>query len=136
MSAEALSAVLHHSRARGTAKLVLLGIAWHTSDSPELGCFPSQETLAGYANISTRQVRRALADLETLGEIEVQVHGGIPSDSFSTNRYFILLDCPETCDSTLWHRYKIDEKVIHRQGGKVSSSGHLRHLHRTSKVAP
>lgn len=136
MSAEALSAVLHHSRAKGTAKMVLMGIAWHTSDSPELGCFPSQETLAGYANTSTRQVRRALADLEELGEIEIQVHGGIPSDTFATNRYFILLDCPETCDSSLWHRYKITEKLSTGKPSKSSSIGHLRSTHRTFKVAP
>lgn len=129
MSAEALSAVLHHSRSKGTTKLVLLGIAWHTSDSPELGCFPSQETLAEYANVSSRQVRRAIVELEILGEIEVDTHGGMSTDKFATNRYFITLDCPETCDSSLWHRYKIEEKVIHRTVPKSL-------LHRTSKVTP
>lgn len=121
MSAEALSAVLHHSRARGTSKLVLLGIAWHTSDSPELGCFPSQETLAEYANVSVRQVRRALAELEELDEIEIDKHGGLfGSGNNTTNRYYIRLDCPEECDSTLFHRY-MPEKVIHRHLAKRGS---------------
>lgn len=106
MSAEALSAVLHHSRSIGSTKVVLMGIAWHTSDSPELGCFPSQQTLANYANISTRQVMRAIIQLEELGEIEVDRHGGIiGSGNQTTNRYYIRLDCDENCDGTLWHRY-------------------------------
>jgi len=63
MSLEAMSAVLHHSKAAGTTKLVLMGIAWHLGDDPEDGAWPSQETLARYSNTSTRQVRRPLADL-------------------------------------------------------------------------
>ena len=104
MSAEAMSAVLHHSPATGTAKVVLLAIAWHTNDNPELGCYPSQETLAKYANTSVRTVRRALTELEYIGEIEIQRHGGIAAGSSPTNRYFIRTDCPEWCDNTLWHR--------------------------------
>ncbi len=104
MSAEALAAVLHHSPAQGTTKLVLLGIAWHTNDNPELGCYPSQQTLANYANTSIRQVRRALLQLEDHGEIEIIRHGGISAGSSPTNRYFIRVDCPEWCDGTLWHR--------------------------------
>lgn len=104
MSAEAMAAVLHHSPATGTAKVVLLAIAWHTNDNPELGCYPSQETLAKYANTSTRTVRRALNELENMGEIEIDRHGGIASGSSPSNRYFIRTNCPEWCDSTLWHR--------------------------------
>ena len=104
MSAEAMSAVLHHSPATGTAKVVLLAIAWHTNDNPELGCYPSQETLAKYANTSARTVRRALNDLELMGEIEIVRHGGVASGSSPSNRYFIRTDCPEWCDNTLWHR--------------------------------
>ncbi len=70
MSAEAMSAVLHHSPATGTAKVVLLAIAWHTNDNPELGCYPSQETLAKYANAAVRTIRRALQELVSNGEIE------------------------------------------------------------------
>ena len=104
MSAEAMSAVLHHSPATGTAKVVLLAIAWHTNDNPELGCYPSQETLAKYANTSTRTVRRALNELEAMGEIEITRHGGVAFGSSPSNRYFIRTNCPEWCDNTLWHR--------------------------------
>ena len=104
MSAEAIAAVLHHSEARGTDKLVLIGIAWHTNDNPEFGCFPSQETLAAYSNVSVRQVRRALEHLEQAGEIEIVRHGGLSAGGISPNRYFIRVDCPEGCDGTLWHR--------------------------------
>ncbi len=104
MSAEAIAAVLHHSPAAGTAKLVLVGIAWHTNDNPELGCYPSQQTLAKYANTSIRQVRRALLQLEDMGELEIIRHGGIAAGSSPTNRYFIRTECPDWCDGTLWHR--------------------------------
>ena len=110
MSAEALSAVLHHSKAVGSTKVVLMGIAWHTSDNPELGCFPSQKTLAEYANVSPRQVMRAIMELESLGEIEVIRHGGITgSGNQTTNMYYMRLDCPEGCDGTLWHRYMTEK---------------------------
>lgn len=99
-----MSAVLHHSPATGTAKVVLLAIAWHTNDNPELGCYPSQETLAKYANTSTRTVRRALNELEAMGEIEITRHGGVAFGSSPSNRYFIRTNCPEWCDNTLWHR--------------------------------
>lgn len=106
MSAEALAAVLNHSQARGTAKMVLVAIAWHTNDNPELGCWPSQETLARYANTSIRTVQRSLDYLEEIGEIDTEIHGGLAySGAATTNRYFIRLDCPAGCDGTLWHRY-------------------------------
>ena len=104
MSAEAMSAVLHHSTATGTAKVILLAIAWHTHAAPELGCYPSQETLAKYSNVSIRTVRRALNELEAMDELEIVRHGGIAAGSSPTNRYFIRTDCPEWCDNTLWHR--------------------------------
>jgi hypothetical protein len=105
MSAEALAAVLNHSHARGTTKMVLVAIAWHTNENPELGCWPSQETLARYANTTIRTVQRSLDHLVELGEIETEIHGGLSySGAATTNRYFIRLDCPQGCDGTLWHR--------------------------------
>lgn len=126
MSAEAISAVLHHSHAVGSTKMVLVGIAWHTSDNPELGCFPSQQTLANYANVSVRQVRRAINDLIELGEIEVVKHGGIiGSGNQTTNMYYIRLDCPDGCDGSLWHRYMV-EKLSTGRGQKSKATGHPR----------
>jgi hypothetical protein len=105
MSAEALAAVLNHSHARGTPKLVMVAIAWHTNDNPELGCWPSQETLARYANTTIRTVQRSLDYLADIGELEIEVRGGLSySGAASTNRYFIRVECPRGCDNTLWHR--------------------------------
>jgi hypothetical protein len=106
MSVEAFSAVLNHSQAKGTDKVILLGIAWHLSTDPELGCWASQETLASYANCSVRQVRRAITNLVEIEELEVVIHGGNNYGQIRpTNRYFVRLDCPETCDSTVAHSY-------------------------------
>lgn len=130
MSVEAFSAVLNHSKAKGTDKVVLLGIAWHLSSEPELGCWASQETLANYANCSIRQVRRAIINLAELEELEVVHHGGNNYGQIRpTNRYFVRLDCPADCDSTLSHSYAqtYPQDIYDRQAdihGKTG--GHLR----------
>lgn len=105
MSIEAISATLAHSKAKGTTKLVLMGLAWHTGDDYEVGCWPSQTTLAKYANCSERQVRRALVELHETGEIEMLHHGGAGFNSERrSNRYWVRIECPESCDNTLQHR--------------------------------
>lgn len=105
MSLEAVSAVLHHSKAKGTAKLVLMGIAWHTGVDPAEGAYPAQSTLAAYANTTVRQVQRALHDLEELGEVETAVHDGTGyrADRI-TNRYYLRVYCPANCEQGLTHR--------------------------------
>ncbi len=51
-------------------------------------------------------MRRAIQSLEELEELEVVHHGGINYGQIRpTNRYFIRLNCPENCDSTLSHSY-------------------------------
>jgi hypothetical protein len=108
MSIEAVAAVLHHSQATPTGKLVLTAIAWHLGEDPSTGCYPSQHTLAHYANINVRQVRRALDQLVELGEIEVWKHGGRRVASTpASNLYFLLLDCPPGCDNSLQHRQNV-----------------------------
>ncbi len=104
-----MSAVLHHSEAAGTTKLVLMGIAWHLGDDPNEGAWPSQEKLAQYANTSVRQVRRCLQHLTESGELEAVLHDGRGyRPDRRTNRYFIRLDCPEDCDASISHR-KIED---------------------------
>lgn len=127
MSIEAIAAVLKHSKAKGTAKLVLLGIAWHYGENAELGAYPSQATLAAYANTTDRQVRRALQDLIALDEVEYRAHDGrgYRADR-RTARYFILLDCPDSCDRSLNHL-----EIEDIQG---RTTGHLRSIDRTFKV--
>ena len=104
MSVESLAAVLHHSRAKGTAKLVLVGIANHDGDG---GAYPAVATLARYANVDVRNVQRALDKLVSLGELVIELQaGGTPSmpDHERTNRYGVLVTCPPWCDRTTQHR--------------------------------
>ena len=104
MSVEALAVVLHHSRARGTAKLVLIGIANHDGDG---GSWPALATLAMYANSDERTVRRCLRSLEKLGEISTVLQGGGHDGirpQYRPSRYEVLLECPSTCDRTRHHR--------------------------------
>jgi len=101
-----MALVLHHSRAKGTDKLVLLGIANHAGDG---GAWPAVETLARYANVDERTVRRTLAKLVQLGELAVHTQAGgthTTRPGYRPNRYDVLIACPATCDRTANHRTK------------------------------
>lgn len=105
MSVESMAIALHHSQARGTARLVLLGIANHDGDG---GAWPAIATLCRYAGgVNESTVRRALAELVELGEITVEVNAGgdrrTPNDR-RPNRYTVTLRCPRSCDRSAQHR--------------------------------
>jgi hypothetical protein len=104
MSIEALTVVLHHSKAKPTAKLVLLGIANHYHPDDDRGAWPSQDTLAKYSNVSARQVRNLIDELVKIGELQVDVYGGQSQTRNKPNRYWITLECPEDCDGSMHHR--------------------------------
>lgn len=99
MSIEAMSAVLHHSTASGSTKLVLIGIANHQGDA---GAWPAVATLAKYANVSERQTQRAIRELEDKGEIRVDYQA--PELMKRTNRYWVTVRCPRECDGSTHHR--------------------------------
>lgn len=125
MSAEAVTVVLHHSQSEGTAKLVLWGIANHHSDQ---GAWPSIATLAKYANIKERRVQQIIRELAASGEIAIEEQGGYGQHQYKTNRYLILLTCPNDCDGTLQHRTGVQSVTVRGaisdiQGCNLESSG-------------
>lgn len=104
MSAEAFALALQHSKAKGTTKVVLLGIANHDGDG---GAWPSIPTLSVYANVEDRAVQRAIDQLIEMGEIRRFVQsGGLRgmADFDRPNLYHITLQCPINCDRTTAHR--------------------------------
>lgn len=106
MSVEHLALVLHHSRAKGTDKLVLIGIANHAGDG---GAWPSKATLARYANVNPQAVKRSLTRLVETGEVERITQAGWPTDQSMSdwhrpNLYRVLVECPEGCDRSPNHR--------------------------------
>lgn len=108
MSVESLAIVLHHSTARGTDKVVLVGIANHDGDG---GSWPAKVTLAKYANVSVSSVERSLRTLESAGEIRRHINdGGTRATPFyeRPNRYEILVTCPADCDRSTAHRRPVD----------------------------
>lgn len=101
-----MALVLHHSRAKGTAKLVLLGIANHAGDG---GAWPSIATLAKYANVHERNVQKAIDQLVQLGELHVHVQAGgthRTKDHERPNRYDVVVTCPQHCDRSASHRLR------------------------------
>lgn len=112
MSVESMAIVLHHSKATGAAKLVLLGIANHDGDG---GSWPSVATLAKYANVKPRNVQMALEKLVGLGEIRrhIQAGGDHRIEAHRRpNRYDVLLSCPPDCDRTRHHKTRRDWEEI------------------------
>jgi hypothetical protein len=119
MSVESIAIVLHHSRAKGTAKLVMIGIANHDGDG---GSWPSMQRLATYAGVDISQVKDAVHRLAGHGagckpgcrkpvlEVpEIEVHGGgggqvNTPEHMRTNLYRVLVQCPSNCDGTAQHR--------------------------------
>jgi len=101
-----MSLVLNHSKARGTAKLILIGVANHEGDG---GSWPSLSTLMRYANVDRRNAQRALTKLVELGELQVlRQKGGneLTQSAFRPNLYRVTVQCPATCDRTSQHRTK------------------------------
>lgn len=118
MSVEAITIALHHSRAKGSDKLVLLGIANHHGDN---GAYPSLETLGRYSGVSQRSVRRSIQELQKLGEIVVYVNGAPTSGQYKPNLYYFTLACPPDCDRSMNHKVRGDKFVT--QGGQWRHSG-------------
>lgn len=109
MSIEALAVVLHHSKASGTDKLVLVGIANHDGDG---GAWPSIQTLAKYANVHPRTVSRSIANLIQLGELTSEQNGAPTRYHNRPNLYQITLRCPSNCDGTKAHRIDRDDMHV------------------------
>lgn len=120
MSIEALSMVLNHSKARGSAKIILLGIANHLGPDADEGAWPSQNRLAAYANVTERGVRKAVRNLVELGELRVEVADGVSRNQYKPNRYWIQISCPADCDGSMWHRRV---ELSDNQGGTFEQSG-------------
>lgn len=84
-------AVWQKSISKGGARLVLLCIADHTNDKGL--SWPSTGTIAREANISERQITRALAELDKLGELEI-VQKGDGRGNSSVYRILLEVDKP------------------------------------------
>lgn len=133
MSFEHVAIAMNHSRATGSAKLVLVGIASHANQDGD--AFPSMATLARYAGMSgwdavpeddskearakarakresaRRAVQRAICQLEELGELSRDVNAGgtrkVP-EHMKPNLYTVTLVCPPECDHTPQHGKRPD----------------------------
>lgn len=81
-----MSWVFEHSKASGNTYVVLLALADHADE--KLQCFPGHKSLAKKARVSVPTVKRCLARLVDLGELEVIEQGG----GRKSNRY--LMPCP------------------------------------------
>ena len=106
MSIESMSLVLHHSKSKGTAKLVLLGIANHEGDG---GAWPSVATLMRYSNMDRRSVQRAIQKLVDMGELQVLKQKGgndMTHSALRPNPYRGKVFCPYTCDRSSQHKLK------------------------------
>lgn len=86
MSWQAVEAVIRQSKSRGSARMVLIAIAYH-ADAERFEAYPSIATIASEANISERSVEVHLNTLVNLKELSYEVNRG----RSNTNFYTILL---------------------------------------------
>jgi len=86
VSWQSVARVLHCSKAKGTAKLVLVKIAELDRDDGR-AVYPSVSTLAKAGNCSERQVQRVLRILQKIGELKVVYATG----RNNTNTYILLI---------------------------------------------
>lgn len=99
-----MAIALHHSKAKGSTKLILVGIANHDGDG---GAMVGMARLATYGGVEVRQARKGIRRLEALGEIRTHVQAGsldYLDDHEQPNRYDFLLECPVWCDRSKNHR--------------------------------
>jgi hypothetical protein len=75
MSCYAVRSVLDGSKAKGSARLLLVILAEHLNEKTRR-CDPSLATLARESNASLRTIPRLLAELKVKGEIEIHKGGG------------------------------------------------------------
>jgi len=108
MSYPAVAAALNHSKASTSARLVLVTIAYFESDT---GAWPAQETISRMTGLSLRSVKRAVKELSELHEIDVIADAGDTWGARKTNRYFVILECPEGCRGDLSHKQASAEIV-------------------------
>jgi hypothetical protein len=135
VSIEAIAVCLHHSRASGTDKLVLLGIANHEGDG---GAWPSVSTLARYANCTERSVQRSIGNLVSLGEVKVVAQAGGNEGTRPDRRpnlYRVMVRCPSSCDGTSRHKERGDVDVIPLRDG-VTSTAERGDIHGMNGVTP
>jgi hypothetical protein len=104
VSVESLAIALNHSKAKGVARLVLIGMANHDGDG---GIWPSVDRLRRYAGgVDRRTVQRAVEQLVALGEVARLVNEGgnrTTANDRRPNLYRFLLTCPPDCDRTTQH---------------------------------
>lgn len=104
MSVESMALVLHHSRTRGTARLVMVGVANHDGDG---GAYPSLDTLTVYTGVECRATQDGIRQCVEAGELSVtrQAGGGVGvPDHLRPNLYRILIECPPWCAGGRSHR--------------------------------
>ena len=85
MSVKCSSWVWEHSRATGTARLVLLALADTAHDDGR--CWPGVESVARKCRVSASTVKRAVTTLVEIGELAVTDRGK------QTNLYLLTLSC-------------------------------------------
>ena len=136
MSVEAMAIVLHHSQARGSDKVVLIGVANHEGDG---GAWPAVATLAKYANLSIRATQEALRRLELAGELATLRNGGglaSTPEYLRPNQYRVRLVCPPECDRTAQHRTEAVARTGcgEPQGIRCGGPHHPGAVHRTRTI--
>lgn len=88
MSIKVMNYVWEHCEQKNTKLIAMLALADWSND--EGVSYPGVERLAKKCRVKRRRMEAILTSLEEDGEIAVIVHGGVPTKSGNTNRYYLL----------------------------------------------
>jgi hypothetical protein len=98
-----ITAAFHHSKAKMTARFVLVCLANHADAAGY--CYPSAGRIAKHCGMTIRGVRKALSDLIDIGEIKVVKKGGTIDGQKISNVYQILLPVEYRCTTCTGEPY-------------------------------
>lgn len=107
MSVKAMSWVWEHSRAKGSARLVLLALADHAGHDGG-DAYPSVRRLAERCGVSERTVQDALKTLAELGELVVNPQAG----PRGVNRYQLTLTPAESAPPQNLHPRSLEQEQV------------------------
>lgn len=126
---DALGAVLSHSMARGSDKVILLGIALYQSQSEDGWASLTLAQISEFSKVHARSARRSIRAVAESGELLVETNGGEPIGPNATehhrpNRYRSIVACPEWCDGAPGH----GGRPVATNSGRRASASTRRHL--------
>jgi hypothetical protein len=118
MSIECMTRVWKHSKAKGSALLLLLAIADYAHDDGT-GAYPGMKTLAAKTRMSERNVRYMVQELVGMGELSVEER----ASTYGTNKYAVLAGQEKIAPPDVPSPNRREERQLSGEDGQPGAEG-------------